>query len=86
MLESLLELALNKRENILNKLDNLYANGPDTSKHWVEQPFLENEMEVTLSAGDGSINKKKFLSFIFYAISAETLIYRKELRELKVPP
>jgi NurA-like 5'-3' nuclease len=83
MLESLLELALNERENILDKLDNLYANGPDTSKHWVEQPFIENEMGFTLSAGDGSINKKKFLSFIFYAISAETIIYRKKLQRIE---
>lgn len=83
MLETLLEIALSKKGEILSKLDEFYASGPDTSKSWVDYPFQENKDDFTLSAGDGSINKKKFLSFVFYAISAETLIYKKELKKIE---
>lgn len=83
MLETLLELAIGKRAEILGKLDELYAKGPDTSKSWVDYSFHETKREITLSAGDGSINKKKFLSFVFYALSAETLIYKDELKKIE---
>ncbi len=83
MLETLLELALGKRAEILNKLDEFYATGPDTSKSWVKYSFSETKNDKTLSAGDGSINKKKFLSFVFYAISAETLIYKDKLEKIE---
>lgn len=83
MLETLLELALGKRAEILNKLDEFYATGPDTSKSWVDYSFSETKKDITLSAGDGSINKKKFLSFVFYAISAETLIYNDKLEKIE---
>ncbi len=83
MLESLLELTLSKKQELKEKLDELYANGPDTSKKWVNHSFTENNRDITLAAGDGSINKKKFLSFIFYAISAETIIYRKKLQKIE---
>jgi hypothetical protein len=83
MLESLLELALAKKEEIRNKLEDFYASGPDTDKYWVNYSFKENKQETTISAGDGSINKKKFLSFVFYAISAETLIYDTKLEKIE---
>lgn len=83
MLETLLEIALSKKGEIISKLDEFYASGPDTSKSWVNHSFIENKGENTLAAGDGSINRKKFLSFVFYAISAETLIYKKELKKIE---
>jgi NurA-like 5'-3' nuclease len=36
-----------------------------------------------ISAGDGSINKKKYLSFIFYTISAETITYDKNMEKIE---
>ena len=83
MLETLLEIALSKKGEIISKLDEFYASGPDTSKSWVDHSFTENKGDSTLAAGDGSINRKKFLSFVFYAISAETLIYKKELKKIE---
>lgn len=83
MLESLLELALVKRDGIRDKLEDFYAQGPDTSKQWVDYTFHESKEKIKLSAGDGSIHKKKFLSFVFYAISAETLIYKDRLKTIE---
>ncbi|MCK9151706.1 DNA double-strand break repair nuclease NurA [Methanobacterium alcaliphilum] len=83
MLESLLELALVKRDNLRDKLEELYASAPDTSQKWVEHTFNENKEDLILSAGDGSIHKKKFLSFVFYVISAETLIYKNKLETIE---
>jgi len=80
MLDSLYEKALVKKDNINerinNDFDNPYAN---PSKYWRDYPLKEDHVDVTICAGDGSINKKKFMSFIFYAIDAECLIYKKNL-------
>ena len=80
MLDSLYEKALVKKDNINERInsdfDNPYAN---PSKYWRDYPLTEDNVDVTICAGDGSINKKKFMSFIFYAIDAECLIYKTNL-------
>ncbi len=83
MLESLLKLTLNKRETILEKLDEFINPDIQPSLKWKEKPLKINKSRINLSAGDGSIQKKKFLSFIFYAISAETLIYESRLERIE---
>ncbi|GAB6056444.1 DNA double-strand break repair nuclease NurA [Methanobacterium movens] len=83
MLESLLEMALEKKEEILNKVDQFYDVELDPQEKWVSQNIKITPDKVLLSAGDGSIHKKKFLSFIFYAISAETLIYSHKLQKIE---
>jgi NurA-like 5'-3' nuclease len=84
MLDSLYEKALKKKDNINKKIstdfDNLEA---DPSKDWREYPIKEKDIEVTICAGDGSINKKNFMSFIFYAIDAECLVYNNKLSAIE---
>ncbi len=48
-----------------------------------EFPIREETVNVTICAGDGSINKKNFMSFIFYAIDAECLVYNTELNTIE---
>lgn len=76
MLDSLTVLAVKQKNELKTKLNILLDNVPDVSKYWNEHIFIKDDQKIILAAGDGSRNKKKFLSHIFYAISAETLIHQ----------
>ena len=75
MLDSLYEKALKKRDGIQQKVGEIGYSQVDASRQWVDHPLEENTQEVSIAAGDGSINKRKFLPFIFYAIDAEGIIH-----------
>jgi len=74
MLDSLYEKALKKREQVNQKLGEIGYFEVDASQHWVEYPIKESSRKSNIAAGDGSINKRKFLPFIFYAIGAEGIL------------
>lgn len=78
MLDSLYEKALMKKDEINLKLMEIKNLTVDASGYWVDYPIEENHIDVIIAGGDGSINKHKFLSFIFYAIDAECLIHNKK--------
>jgi NurA-like 5'-3' nuclease len=81
MLDSLYEKALVKKDNINERIIIDFNNlNVDPSAFWKEYPITEEDVSITICAGDGSINKKNFMSFIFYAIDAECLVYNKELK------
>jgi len=84
MLDSLYEKALINKDNINERIKSDF-DGPDTepSKYWRNYPLTGDNVNVTICAGDGSINKKKFMSFIFYAIDAECLIYNNKLEVIE---
>jgi len=75
MLDSLYEKALKKRNGINQKLEEIGFSQVDASQHWVDYPIKESTLNVSIAAGDGSINKRKFLPFIFYAIGAEGILH-----------
>ncbi|NYB51137.1 MAG: DNA double-strand break repair nuclease NurA [Methanobacteriaceae archaeon] len=77
MLDSLYEKALKKRSYINQRLEEIRFSQLDAAEHWVNFQIEESTSEVNIAAGDGSINKRKFLPFIFYAIDAEGLIHTK---------
>lgn len=83
MLESLYSVAIKKKGTIVEEIENYGDNNLDISKFWkdVEVPKYENNL--TIAAGDGSKHEKKFLSFYFYAIAAETLIYNNKLSKIE---
>jgi len=84
MLDSLYEKALVKKEKINKRLKNDFDNpDADPSKFWRNYPLTEDDKDITICAGDGSINKKKFMSFIFYAIDAECLVYNNKLMTIE---
>ncbi len=83
MLDSLLELALLNKEDIHKKLMDIYKVPLNTEKYWIDYSTTNMDPTKIISAGDGSINKKKYLSFVFYAISAETLTYKKNMKKIE---
>jgi len=74
MLDSLYEKALKKRELVNQKLDQIGYFKVDASQHWADYCIGESSLNTNIAAGDGSINKRKFLPFIFYAIGAEGIL------------
>jgi DNA double-strand break repair nuclease NurA len=84
MLDSLYEMALVKKNKINKQINYDFENiDLDPSLYWREDTIVEEHINVTIGAGDGSINKKNFISFIFYAIDAECLIYNTELKVIE---
>ncbi len=84
MLDSLYEKALNKKDDINKQISADFDNFEvDPSSDWRDHSIAEKDIKVTICAGDGSINKKNFMSFIFYAIDAECLVYNNKLRAIE---
>ncbi len=80
MLDSLYQKALLKKDDINQKISNDFMNSEiDPSKKWIQHNIIEDDHNVSIAAGDGSINKKNFMGFIFYAIDAECLIFNQKL-------
>ena len=81
MIDSLYEKALVKKNNINARISSDFDNPKfDPSKCWRNFRLKEDNSEITICAGDGSINKKNFMGFIFYVIDAECLIYNNKLQ------
>ena len=81
MIDSLYEKALVKKNNINARIKSDFDDPKfDPSEFWRNYRLKEDNREVTICAGDGSINKKNFMGFIFYVIDAECLIYNKKLQ------
>ncbi|MDO5850107.1 MAG: DNA double-strand break repair nuclease NurA [Methanobacteriaceae archaeon] len=80
MLNSLYSEAIKKRGKINNKIDVLdQTKTIDVDKVWFEEPISPSGNKVVVAAGDGSYNKKKYLGFNFYAVSAVSFIYDDKL-------
>ena len=52
-------------------------------KHWESISFSKSQENFTIGAGDGSFNKKKFLTYNLCAIGAESLIYDGKLKKIE---
>lgn len=79
MLESLYSEALKKKKSISKKIEKYEKHDLNVSNYWNEGKIAKSNENLTIAAGDGSKHEKKFLTFYFYAISAESLIYNKSL-------
>ncbi|MBP2045440.1 DNA double-strand break repair nuclease NurA [Methanobacterium aggregans] len=78
MLDSLYEKALEKKDGISNTLKrDMDSIKIDPHNLWRDHPFKDGKSEITVSAGDGSYNKKRFMGFFLYAVDAECLIFNK---------
>ncbi|MEG3224481.1 MAG: single-stranded DNA endonuclease [Methanobacteriales archaeon Met13] len=75
MLDSLYEKTLRKKDTINAKIMDYFYEIEFDRSLWIKKSINEVKMDKTLAGGDGSLNKKKFMSFIFYAVDAESLIY-----------
>ena len=76
MLDSMYSEALRKRDSINKIIDEYFDEGEiDIESKWKNENITPSDEDITIAAGDGSFNKKKYLGFNFYAVSAESLIY-----------
>ena len=75
MLDLLYTEALNKKSSINYIVDEIFNKKVDIESKWNNAKITPSDTDLTLAAGDGSYNKKKFIKFIFYAVGAETIIY-----------
>ena len=83
MLESLYSEALKKKEVISKKIQEYEKYDLNVSAYWNDEKIAKSNDDLTIAAGDGSKHEKKFLGFYFYAISAESLIYNKQLSKIE---
>ncbi len=49
---------------------------------WFDRTIGESKAEFSIAAGDGSFNKKKFLTTNFCAVGAESIIYDGEIKKI----
>ena len=68
MLDSLLELILLKKESIRSKVEEFEKVPIDSDRVWINYTSTDTGSDKIISAGDGSINKKKYLSFTFFML------------------
>ena len=75
MLNSLYTEAIRKKGLINEPLEEYKETKIDIESKWHEEEIIPSDSNPVLAAGDGSYNKKKYLSFNFYAVAAQSLIY-----------
>ena len=83
MLESLYSTAIKKKGTIIEEIENYDTPNLDISKFWKSEDIPKYVGDLTIAAGDGSKHEKKFLSFYFYAVACETLIYNNKLSKIE---
>ncbi|MCQ2964044.1 MAG: DNA double-strand break repair nuclease NurA [archaeon] len=84
MLDSLYTEAIKKRGQINKNLEEISkVNSIDVDRVWFEENINPSGNNVKIAAGDGSYNKKKYLSFNFYAVSAVSFIYQDKLEKIE---
>ncbi len=83
MLESLYTEAIKKKGTIHDKIKEYDNPNFKVSDFWNDEKIPLCDDDLVIAAGDGSKNEKKLLSFYFYAISAESLIYNKKLSKIE---
>ncbi len=82
MLNSLYEKAIAKR-GFIHDIDSDSNVESQLEYNWYERPINESLKDFTIAAGDGSFNKKKFLTSNFCAIGAESIIYDGEIKKIE---
>ncbi len=81
MLNSLYEKAIAKR-GFIHDIDSDSNVESQLEFNWFDRNFEESSDEFTIAAGDGSFNKKKFLTSNFCAVGAESIIYDGEIKKI----
>ena len=82
MLNSLYVEAVRKKGSIKEIIPKLESNS-SVSEKWNDLIINSSSDDFSIGAGDGSFNKKNFLTFTFYAIACESLIYDGKLKKFE---
>ena len=81
MLNSLYEKAIAKR-GFIHDFES-ESNPEDLLEgRWFDRDIKESSDDFIIAAGDGSFNKKKFLTTNFCAVGAESIIYDGEIKKI----
>ena len=81
MLNSLYEKAIAKRGFIIN-IEPQTDIESQLEHKWFNREIGESKADFSIAAGDGSFNKKKFLTTNFCAVGAESIIYDGEIKKI----
>ena len=81
MLNSLYEKAIAKR-GFFHDIDSDTDVESQLEYNWFNRFIDESNDDFTIAAGDGSFNKKKFLTSNFCAVGAESIIYDGEIKKI----
>lgn len=81
MLNSLYEKAIAKR-GFFHDIDSDTNVESQLEYNWFNRFIDESANDFTIAAGDGSFNKKKFLTSNFCAVGAESIIYDGEIKKI----
>ena len=81
MLNSLYEKAIAKR-GFIPDLESDTDIESQLEHKWFNRSIGESASDFTIAAGDGSFNKKKFLTTNFCAVGAESIIYDGEIKKI----
>jgi len=80
MLAELLEMAVERREDLINKIRSLRVREDTVKRLWI--PYTPKPLEGTVVCGvDGSVNFKEFKGFSIFALSAEAVMLDGETVE-----
>ncbi|AMD17548.1 hypothetical protein TL18_05645 [Methanobrevibacter sp. YE315] len=81
MLNSLYEKAIAKR-GFIQDLDSQTNIESQLEFNWFSRAINESADDFSIAAGDGSFNKKKFLTINFCAVGAESIIYDGKIKKI----
>ncbi|WP_458456813.1 DNA double-strand break repair nuclease NurA [Methanobrevibacter sp.] len=81
MLNSLYEKAIAKR-GFIHDIDSDSNVESQLEFNWFDRLIGESNDDFVIAAGDGSFNKKKFLTSNFCAVGAESIIYDGEIKKI----
>ncbi|PWB87669.1 DNA double-strand break repair nuclease NurA [Methanobrevibacter thaueri] len=81
MLNSLYEKAIAKR-GFIQDIESDTDIESQLEHKWFNRFIDENHGDFSIAAGDGSFNKKKFLTTNFCAVGAESIIYDGEIKKI----
>lgn len=81
MLNSLYEKAIAKRGFIFD-IEPTADIESQLEHKWFDRNIGESKAEFSIAAGDGSFNKKKFLTTNFCAVGAESIMYDGEIKKI----
>ncbi len=82
MLNSLYEKAIAKR-GFIREVSPEKDIESQLEYKWFERSIGESASDFSIAAGDGSFNKKKFLTTNFCAVGAESIIYDGEIKKIE---
>ncbi len=81
MLNSLYEKAIAKR-GFIKDITSESDIDSQLEYKWFDRPIDESKGDFSIAAGDGSFNKKKFLTTNFCAVGAESIIYDGDIKKI----